>query len=115
MADAEGISLEETNKIRISLGLKPLTDDKEPVNKQEATAEDNYAKRREEEREQKKKRYGLVDSPHEHHLILIILPVVTFKRGLISESPLPFCHLQTATSIASSFPHPSSVVNEVVD
>ncbi|KAG8887451.1 hypothetical protein FRB98_009595 [Tulasnella sp. 332] len=55
MADAEGISLEETNKIRISLGLKPLTDDKEPVNKQEATAEDNYAKRREEEREQKKK------------------------------------------------------------
>jgi U4/U6.U5 tri-snRNP-associated protein 1 len=44
MADAEGISLEETNKIRISLGLKPLTDDKAPAADKEKEAEDNYAK-----------------------------------------------------------------------
>lgn len=44
MADAEGISLEETNKIRISLGLKPLTDDKAPVADKEKEAEDNFAK-----------------------------------------------------------------------
>ena len=43
------ISLEETNKIRISLGLKPLTDDKAPAEDKEKTAEDNYAKRREQE------------------------------------------------------------------
>jgi U4/U6.U5 tri-snRNP-associated protein 1 len=46
----ESISLEETNKIRISLGLKPLTDDKAgetPTKEQEA--EDNYAKKREQE------------------------------------------------------------------
>lgn len=47
MADAESISLEETNKIRISLGLKPLTDDKGPADTQEKEAEDNYAKRKE--------------------------------------------------------------------
>jgi U4/U6.U5 tri-snRNP-associated protein 1 len=46
MADAEGISLEETNKIRISLGLKPLTDDKAPVADREKEAEDNFAKAR---------------------------------------------------------------------
>lgn len=53
MADAESISLEETNKIRISLGLKPLTDDKAPADTQEKTAEENYAKRREQERKEK--------------------------------------------------------------
>ena len=31
----ESISLEETNKIRISLGLKPLTDDKAPADNKE--------------------------------------------------------------------------------
>ncbi|KAF5342501.1 hypothetical protein D9611_001529 [Ephemerocybe angulata] len=46
------ISLEETNKIRISLGLKPLTDDKAPESK-EAQAEDNYAKKRDEENKAK--------------------------------------------------------------
>lgn len=56
MADAEGISLEETNKIRISLGLKPLTDDKAPANKHEATAEENYANRKEQERKEKERR-----------------------------------------------------------
>lgn len=49
MADSGGISLEETNKIRISLGLKPLTDDKAPVADKEKEAEDNYAKVREQE------------------------------------------------------------------
>ena len=46
----ESISLEETNKIRISLGLKPLTDDKggETATK-EQEAENNYAKKREQE------------------------------------------------------------------
>ncbi|KAJ7593127.1 SART-1 family-domain-containing protein [Mycena floridula] len=46
MSMEESISLEETNKIRISLGLKPLTDDKEPVDDEEKQAADNYAKRR---------------------------------------------------------------------
>ncbi|KAG1781666.1 SART-1 family-domain-containing protein [Suillus placidus] len=43
----ESISLEETNKIRISLGLKPLTDDSAPADDKEKQAEDNYAKQRE--------------------------------------------------------------------
>lgn len=43
----ESISLEETNKIRISLGLKPLTDDKTGTKEEEA--ENNYAKERERE------------------------------------------------------------------
>lgn len=47
MSMEESISLEETNKIRISLGLKPLTDDKAPAGDKEAEAEDNYAKKRE--------------------------------------------------------------------
>jgi U4/U6.U5 tri-snRNP-associated protein 1 len=49
MAEAESISLEETNKIRISLGLKPLTDDKTTANDKDKLAEDNYAKRRQQE------------------------------------------------------------------
>ncbi|KAF4613943.1 hypothetical protein D9613_007570 [Agrocybe pediades] len=48
MSMEESISLEETNKIRISLGLKPLTDDKAPADK-EQEAENNYKKVREEE------------------------------------------------------------------
>ncbi|KAH9481740.1 U4/U6.U5 tri-snRNP-associated protein 1 [Psilocybe cubensis] len=48
MSMEESISLEETNKIRISLGLKPLTDDKAPEDK-DKQAEDNYAKLREKE------------------------------------------------------------------
>ena len=47
MSMEESISLEETNKIRISLGLKPLTDDKAPAGDKDAEAEDNYAKKRE--------------------------------------------------------------------
>ena len=49
MAHEESISLEETNKIRISLGLKPLTDDKAPADSQEETAAENYKKQRERE------------------------------------------------------------------
>jgi len=45
----ESISLEETNKIRISLGLKPLTDDKAPALDADQQAENNYAKKREQE------------------------------------------------------------------
>jgi U4/U6.U5 tri-snRNP-associated protein 1 len=47
MSMEESISLEETNKIRVSLGLKPLTEDKEPVNDKEKEAEANYAKHQE--------------------------------------------------------------------
>ncbi len=46
MSMEESISLEETNKIRISLGLKPLTEDKAPADDKEKQAEDNYQKKR---------------------------------------------------------------------
>ncbi|KAF8972133.1 SART-1 family-domain-containing protein [Flammula alnicola] len=49
MSMEESISLEETNKIRISLGLKPLTDDKAPAGDSDQQAESNYAKLREKE------------------------------------------------------------------
>lgn len=57
MPQEESISLEETNKLRISLGLKPLTDDKAPVDSAEKRAEDNYAKQREKEAQDKEKKY----------------------------------------------------------
>jgi len=38
---------EETNKIRISLGLKPLSDGPTPADNAEKQAEDNYANQRE--------------------------------------------------------------------
>jgi U4/U6.U5 tri-snRNP-associated protein 1 len=47
MSMEESISLEETNKIRISLGLKPLTEDKPDTREQEA--EKNYARIRDRE------------------------------------------------------------------
>lgn len=49
MSMEESISLEETNKIRISLGLKPLTDDSTPADDKEKQAEDNYAQQRQKE------------------------------------------------------------------
>ena len=52
----ESISLEETNKIRISLGLRPLTDYKAPADSKEKEAENNYAKKREEEVKVKEKK-----------------------------------------------------------
>ncbi|KAK4053274.1 hypothetical protein OIO90_004048 [Microbotryomycetes sp. JL221] len=45
----ESLSFEETNKIRISLGLKPLSADAPPKT-EDAVAEDNYQRRRAEER-----------------------------------------------------------------
>jgi U4/U6.U5 tri-snRNP-associated protein 1 len=56
----ESISLEETNKIRISLGLKPLTDDSTPADDKEKQAETNYAKQREAEAKQRDTKYVLV-------------------------------------------------------
>lgn len=50
------ISLEETNKIRISLGLKPLVDDGAPVDAKEKEANDNFAANKERELQAKKKR-----------------------------------------------------------
>jgi hypothetical protein len=49
----ESITLEETNKIRISLGLKPLVDDAGPANDSEKLAEANYAKHRDVEGKQR--------------------------------------------------------------
>lgn len=49
MSMEESISLEETNKIRISLGLKPLTDDSAPADDADKEAELNYSKQRERE------------------------------------------------------------------
>ncbi|KII90021.1 hypothetical protein PLICRDRAFT_107617 [Plicaturopsis crispa FD-325 SS-3] len=57
MSLEESISLEETNKIRISLGLKPLSEDTSPSDDKDKEAEGNYAKQREreaKERESKK-------------------------------------------------------------
>jgi U4/U6.U5 tri-snRNP-associated protein 1 len=56
----ESISLEETNKIRISLGLKPLTDDSAPADDKEKQAENNYAKQREAEAKERDTMYVLV-------------------------------------------------------
>lgn len=53
MSMEESISLEETNKIRISLGLKPLTDDKAPADDMDKQAEDNYTRQRERELKEK--------------------------------------------------------------
>ena len=54
---AESISLEETNKIRVSLGLKPLTDDAAPADTKEQTAEDNFVKRKEQESQERERRH----------------------------------------------------------
>jgi U4/U6.U5 tri-snRNP-associated protein 1 len=56
----ESISLEETNKIRISLGLKPLTDDPAPADDKEKQAEANYSKQREAEAKERDTKYVLV-------------------------------------------------------
>jgi U4/U6.U5 tri-snRNP-associated protein 1 len=69
----ESISLEETNKIRISLGLKPLTDDSAPTDDREKQAEDNYAKQREREAKEKESKY-LYGSLQSIRLVLINVP-----------------------------------------
>ena len=45
----ESISLEETNKIRILLSLKPLMEDAAPADNADKQAEDNYARQRKHE------------------------------------------------------------------
>jgi len=57
MSMEESISLEETNKIRISLGLKPLTDDKAPAADKDKEAEDNWSKKREQERKDREAKW----------------------------------------------------------
>ena len=49
--------MEETNKIRISLGLKPLTDDKAPTDDKEKQAEDNYQNQRNKETKERETKY----------------------------------------------------------
>ena len=55
--------MEETNKIRISLGLKPLTDDKAPADDKDKQAEENYAKARERESKERESKYAFQSSP----------------------------------------------------
>lgn len=49
MSMEESISLEETNKIRISLGLKPLTEGPASADDADKQAEDNYVRQRDRE------------------------------------------------------------------
>lgn len=51
-ASRESLTLEETNKVRISLGLAPITDDAGEPDEDEV-AENNYAERRENEKKAK--------------------------------------------------------------
>ena len=57
MSMEESISLEETNKIRISIGLKPLTDDNAPADDKDKQAEDNYAKLRQREAKERESKW----------------------------------------------------------
>jgi HIND motif len=56
----QSISLEETNRIRISLGLKPLTDDSAPADDKDKQAETNYTKQRDAEAKQRETKYVFV-------------------------------------------------------
>lgn len=53
------LSLEETNKIRVSVGLEPLTegDGTPAADDKDAQAEDNYVKWREAEAKEKERKY----------------------------------------------------------
>lgn len=57
MSHEESTSLEEINKQRIALGLKPLTDDKSSEDSPEKRAEANYAKQREKEAQDREEKY----------------------------------------------------------
>lgn len=74
------ISLEETNKIRIKLGLKPLTDDNVPVDSKEQQAEDNYTKEREKDTQAKETKY-LLSSAFEYHLLMHVVFAGKFRTG----------------------------------
>ncbi|EIN04885.1 SART-1 protein [Punctularia strigosozonata HHB-11173 SS5] len=71
MSMEESISLEETNKIRISLGLKPLTDDNAPANDPDKIAAENYEKKRAEDakaREAKRIKDRIAKLKNQHEL-----------------------------------------------
>ena len=76
MSMEESISLEETNKIRIKLGLKPLTDDKAPAGDKEQEAEDNYTKQREREAQAKEAKCV------RHPTLLALSNLATFYRAV---------------------------------
>jgi len=69
----ESISLEETNKIRISLGLKPITDDSAPANDKDKQAEDNYAKQRERETKERESKYLYGSLQSIRHVLINVL------------------------------------------
>lgn len=82
----EGISLEETNKIRISLGLKPLTDDSTPADDKEKQAETNYAKQREAEAKQREAKYVRVLSQAEVGLTVVLFALLgKYRTAFLSE------------------------------
>lgn len=87
------ISLEETNKIRISLGLKPLVDDGAPVDVKQKAAEDNYAETREREKAAKRTRYAplaFIGTPSLMHVLptdyLSVYAYILAKLWLESKS-----------------------------
>ena len=55
----ESLSIEETNKIRVKLGLAPVSEEGGPpaADDKDAQAEDNYAKWRENEVKEKERKY----------------------------------------------------------
>lgn len=64
MSMEESISLEETNKIRISLGLAPLVDDEGPADDRDRQAEQNYEEQREAARKAKEAKYAILGSAY---------------------------------------------------
>ena len=66
MTKVDDVDLEEINKERIALGLKPLTISKTPVESPEKQAESNYSKQREKETQEREKKcvpYSLTYQP----------------------------------------------------
>lgn len=82
------ISLEETNKIRISLGLKPLVDDGAPVDVKQKAAEDNYAEERERATAAKRTRFVLIC----HNLVGVLLSISALTMS-------PLVNFQTHSEI----------------
>jgi len=88
----ESISLEETNKIRISLGLKPLTDDKAPADSNDQNAELNYKEKREQEakdREAKRIQAGIAKPtivPSAFKSIQILMSAISTGYGIDGNS-----------------------------
>ena len=106
MSMEESISLEETNRIRISLGLKPLTDDKAPATDKEKQAEDNYAKQREREAKDREAKYVSFCEP---------LCRVYLYASLFQVDPRPHCEVSniclTVHCICFYFSWPAQAVS----